>query len=108
MLTAQDAVKLLTARGIDFNIIRQAYRPALQDVEMVKTLHRLSIPESDWIIVADTDEFFTYQFSTVMEAVRAMEAEGATYAMGEMLDHVSKDGSLSRIKVSIPTQVLQI
>ena len=67
---------------------------------MIKTLHRLSIPANDWVIVADTDEFYTYGFSTVQDAARDMEAEGATFAMGEMLDHLSRDGQLNKIEVS--------
>lgn len=98
-LVLQFAIGLLSDSGIDHSIIEQNYLPTFQDIQMIRTLHRLSIPANDWIIVADTDEFFTYGFSTVQEAVMDMDQEGATFAMGEMLDHVARDGQLHKLKV---------
>ena len=70
------------------------------------TLDRANIPAQDWIIVADTDELYTFGYPTVREATRKMEEEGATYALGEMLDHVARNGSLARLEVSIYTYFL--
>ena len=67
---------------------------------MMLTLDRANIPPQDWIIVADTDELYTFGFPTVREATIKMEEEGATYALGEMLDHVARNGSLARLEVS--------
>ena len=97
----QMAMDTLGELGIDYQVVNQSYVPALQDIQMVQTLHRLSIPADDWIIVADTDELFTYGVPTVNGAIAAMEAEGATYAMGEMLDHVTRNGSLTKLQVAL-------
>jgi hypothetical protein len=51
------------------------------------------------VIVADTDELFTYGTATLSEAIADMEAEGASYALGEMLDHVSLNGSITKLQV---------
>ena len=51
------------------------------------------------VIVADTDELFTYGTATLKEAIAEMEADGASYALGEMLDHVSRNGSITELKV---------
>ena len=58
----------------------------------------MHIAPSDWIIVADTDELFTYGSTSLDEVTQMMEAEGATFALGEMLDHVARDGSLARLQ----------
>lgn len=84
---------------MSFQIVARPYTPALQDIQMMLTLDRYDIPAMDWIIVADTDELFTYGYPTLAEATAAMEAEGATYALGEMLDHVARNGSLPKLQV---------
>ncbi len=86
--------------GLSFQIVARPYTPALQDIQMMLTLDRANIPPQDWIIVADTDELYTFGFPTVREATTKMEEEGATYALGEMLDHVARNGSLARLEVS--------
>lgn len=95
----QAAKSLLKELGISYEIVTQPYTPALQDIRMTLTLDRKNIPPLDWVIVADTDELYTYGHPTIKETVAVMEAEGATYALGEMLDHVARNGSLPRIQV---------
>ena len=51
----------------------------------------------DWIIVTDLDEFYTFGEGGVHHAIRLMEAEGASFALGEMLDHVAPEGRLNQI-----------
>lgn len=95
----QAATGLLAKLGLSFQVIAKPYTPALQDIQMMLTLDRYDIPAQDWIIVADTDELYTFGYATLDEVTAKMEAEGATYALGEMLDHVAKDGSLAKIQV---------
>ena len=80
-------------------IVSRPYTPALQDIQMMQSLYKMDIPPLDWIIVADTDELYSFGTATLREAIAQMEAEGATYALGEMLDHVSSNGSCSQLKV---------
>ena len=74
------------------------YTPDLQDRLMLSALSLLPLHSEDWIVVADMDELFTFgNFTHIHEVVRNMEAEGATYAMGAMLDHVALHGHLNRV-----------
>ena len=98
-LLQQAATGVLVKIGLSFQIVAKPYTPALQDIQMMLTLDRADIPAQDWIIVADTDELYTYGYPTVREAIKKMEEEGATYALGEMLDHVARNGSLARLEV---------
>lgn len=84
---------------MSFQVISKPYTPALQDIQMMLSLDRLDIAAQDWVIVADTDEMFTYGYDTLNETAAAMEAEGATFALGEMLDHLAPDGALATIEV---------
>lgn len=109
----QAATGFLAGMGLSFQIVARPYTPALQDIQMMLTLDHSSIPPLDWVIVADTDELYTYGFTTIAEAIVKMEAEGATYALGEMLDHVARNGSLAMLDVSQirsdnPSQELKI
>ena len=90
----------LIENGIAFRTINQSYTPALQDVSMMTALADLAIDAEDWVIVADTDELYTYGFEKLNEAIALMEMEGATFAQGEMLDHVSRDGTLTQLVAS--------
>ena len=95
----QAAAGLLGELGLSFQIVAKPYTPALQDILMMEALDRANIPPLDWVIVADTDELYTYKFPSLKEVVADMEASGATYALGEMLDHVARNGSLVRLQV---------
>ena len=72
------------------------------------TLDHANIPALDWIIVADTDELYTFGYPTLAETTAKMEAQGATYALGEMLDHVARNGSLSKLQVGLKACLLQM
>ena len=95
-------MELLEKLDIPFSVIPQAYTPALQDIRMMESLHQMNVPPLDWIIVADTDELFTYGTESLADATAQMEAQGATFALGEMLDHVTKNGSLASLKANFP------
>jgi hypothetical protein len=96
----QVAIQLLEELNIGYANVTRPYLPALQDIQMMESLHRMNIPPLDWIIVADTDEFFTYGYLTLKETITSLEAEGATFALGEMLDHLSPTGTLTELEVS--------
>jgi len=96
----QAALSFLGKLNASWSVASQPYTPAMQDVRMMEGLYRMEIPPFDWIIVADADELFTYGHPTLREATAALEAEGATFALGEMLDHVSLDGKLTELKAS--------
>lgn len=96
----QAATGFLAQMGLSFKIIAKPYRPALQDIQMMLTLDHANIPAMDWIIVADTDELYTFGYPSLAEATAKMEAEGATYALGEMLDHVAANGTLAHLQAS--------
>ena len=92
------ARQLFEAVGAHIRIIAQPYTPDLQDQAMVSGLSMMPMQIEDWVVVADMDEFFTFGVSgSVDDAVTAMNAEGATFAIGEMLDHVARDGVLKHI-----------
>jgi len=94
----KDAVGLLVSLGLSFSIISKPYTPALQDIAMMEALDRCNVAPLDWVIVADTDEMYTFDATTLGEAIKQMEAEGATFALGEMLDHVSENGSIIELQ----------
>ena len=59
---------------------------------------RMPVHMEDWIIAADMDEFATFGNHTdVHQAIAAMNADGSTFALGEMLDHVAHGGDLRSI-----------
>ena len=95
----QAAISVASQQKISFSVIAQPYLPALQDIEMMKSLDRMNIPPLDWIIVADVDELYTYGSSAIGAAIAEMEAEGATFALAEMLDHVSSSGNITALTV---------
>lgn len=97
----QAAIDLLEQLNIPYLVVAKPYTPALQDIQMMDSLYQMDIAPLDWIIVADTDELFTYGTTSLAEATSLMEADGATFALGEMLDHVAKDGSLAGLQVSL-------
>ena len=90
------AQQLFGGIGAHFRVIAHPYTPDLQDQAMVSGLSKIPMHTEDWVVVADMDEFFTFGVS-VNDAVIAMNAEGATYAIGEMLDHVARGGQLMHI-----------
>ena len=91
------ARKLFRDVGARQRTIMQAYTPHLQDQAMMSGLSQMPMHPNDWVIVADMDEFFTYGYANINEAVNAMSKEGATYALGEMLDHVAEHGQLKHV-----------
>ena len=91
------AQELFRSVGAAVRIITHPYKPDLQDQAMMSGLAAMPMDIEDWIIVADMDELFTYGVAEVHEAVQIMTAEGATYAVGEMLDHVAPGGVLQHI-----------
>jgi hypothetical protein len=95
----QAALQILGMLKIRHSVIVKPYIPALQDIQMMESLHRMNIPPLDWIIVADTDELYTYGYPTLRETTASLEAEGSTFALGEMLDHVSITGTVTKLKV---------
>ena len=95
------AQKLFRDFGAAIRIMMHAYTPDLQDQAMLSGLAAMPMDVEDWVIVADMDELFTYGVADVHEAVRIMEAEGATYALGEMLDHVAPEGRLQHVVESV-------
>ena len=92
---------LLEQLNIPYLVVAKPYTPALQDIQMMDSLYQMDIAPLDWIIVADTDELFTYGTTSLAEATQLMEADGATFALGEMLDHVAKDGSLAGLQARL-------
>ena len=90
------AQQLFGAVGAHVRVIAHPYTPDLQDQAMISGLSKIPLHIEDWVVVADMDEFFTFGGS-VEDAVSAMNAEGATYAVGEMLDHVAQGGKLTHI-----------
>ena len=92
------ARQMFEAVGAHIRTIAQPYTPDLQDQAMVSGLSKMPMHIQDWVVVADMDEFFTFGVSGgVDDAVTAMNAEGATFALGEMLDHVAHGGELKHI-----------
>ena len=91
------AEELFRAFGASTRTIMQAYKPDLQDQAMMSGLAAMPMDVEDWVIVADMDELFTFGVTDVHEAVEMMIAEGATFAVGEMLDHVAPGGVLQRV-----------
>lgn len=100
----QAAMELLESLNIPYLVVAKAYTPALQDIQMMESLYQMNIAPLDWVIVADTDELFTYGTTSLAEATSLMEADGATFALGEMLDHVAKDGSLAALQASTKSE----
>ena len=94
------AEELFRSFGASIRMIMHAYKPDLQDQAMLSGLEAMPMDIEDWVIVADMDELFTYGASDVHEAVKLMNAEGATYALGEMLDHVAPEGRLQHVHES--------
>ena len=89
------AQKLFATAGAHYRIIYHPYTPDLQDQAMVSALSKIPMHAEDWVMVPDMDEFFTFdENQTVNDVVTAMNSETATYAMGEMLDHVALGGEL--------------
>ena len=70
---------------------------------MVSSLHNIPMRTEDWVVVTDVDEFFTYGTGGVHDAIRHMGVEDATFALGEMLDHVAPEGKLSHVHSSPDT-----
>ncbi len=91
------AQALFGGAGAHIRTIAQPYTPDLQDQAMVSGLSKVPMSIQDWVVVADMDEFFTFGVGGVEDAVTAMNAEGATFAIGEMLDHVAPGGELRHI-----------
>ena len=63
----------------------------------------------DWVSIADSDEFQSYpglgggggrgaRSATIGDALRAVEAAGANFVMGQMVDRVSPDGVLAPVR----------
>ena len=91
------AQHLFGQAGAHVRTIIQPYTPDLQDQAMVSGLSKMPMQIEDWVVVADMDEFFTFGVGSIDDAVTAMNAEGASYAVGEMLDHVAPGGELRHI-----------
>lgn len=92
------ALDMTRRKGVRSRMIARAYTPDLQDLAMVSSLRSMPMHPEDWVVVADMDEFFTFgHFSNVYEAVESMSAQGATFALGETLDHVARGGLLTPI-----------
>ena len=93
------AQQLCMDSGVSVRLIRQQYSPDLQDQTMASALARIPCHMEDWIVVADMDEFVNFgSFHTVADAVKVMNAEGSTFALGEMLDHVAPEGNLTAMR----------
>ena len=89
------AQKLFGSAGAHCRTLYHPYTPDLQDQAMVSALSKMPMHAEDWVMVPDMDEFFTFDGNqTVVDVVTAMNSELATYAMGEMLDHVAAGGEL--------------
>lgn len=65
----------------------------MADIQMMVTLDHKDIPPFDWIIVADMNELCTFPKATLSEVTANMEANGANYALGVVLDHISRPES---------------
>ena len=84
---------------IRHNVVMKPYHPALQDVWTVESLERMKISPLDWVIVADIDEFYTFGEQNLKDMTASMQQEGSTYAIGQMLDHIAVNGTLTAIQV---------
>lgn len=94
----QQSLEYFRSVEVDARTILQAYAPELQDRAMVTRLATMPMDPEDWVIVADMDELFIFDaVRNITDIVRAMNAEGATFALGEMLDHVAYGGQLRSI-----------
>lgn len=92
-----DAQSHFQGMGAHTRVISQPYSPALQDAAMITGLAHMPMKPDDWVIVADMDEFFTYSnSSSVQAAARAMEAEGASFALG-----TASHQSLNTVSISL-------
>lgn len=84
----QEAQRQFRSVGMFTRIVWHAYTPFLQDLAMITGLSKMPMDPEDWVIVADMDEYFTFGDKTnVQEAVQAMEQEGASFAVGELLPY---------------------
>lgn len=95
--------------GLSFHVINQPYMLAskdLENIQMMMTLDGNEIPPLDWIIVADVDEFYTFKQPALAEVLAEMEADGATYALGAMINHLSEPGSIGGLQVCFESFVL--
>ena len=98
----QQSVEYFASVGVDTRIILQPYTPELQDRAMITRLSSMPMHPEDWVIVADMDELFMFDtVANISMVTDAMNAEGATFAVGEMLDHVAQGGSLTSISNSV-------
>ena len=86
-----------SSKEASYGVTEGTRRPHPQEERSVLQYHAWN--SSLQVIVADTDELFTYGTATLKEAIAQMEADGATYALGEMLDHISRNGSITELKV---------
>ena len=94
-----EAERHLRDHGIAFRIMLQPYSPVMQDEAMISALSQMPMLPDDWILVADLDELFTFGHAQdIKTATKLMNAEGATYASGTVVDHVSNTGSLAQLQ----------
>lgn len=91
------AQQFLTSAGAQTRTILQPYTPALQDQAMLSGLYMIPMHVEDWVIVTDQDEFYTFGEGGVAAAVKSMDTQGATFALGEILDHVARGGKLKEV-----------
>lgn len=97
-----DALEQFRRHGIACRTILQPYSPNIQDQAMISALSQLPVLPEDWIVVADLDELFTFgPAQDIRTAIQLMDAEGATYASGNIVDHVSTTGSLAKLQDGI-------
>ena len=91
------AQQIFAEDGAHTRTILQPYTPDLQDQAMVSGLYKVPMDIEDWVVTTDMDEFFTFGEGGVYNAMKLMDAEGATFALGEMLDHVAPGGKLNHV-----------
>ena len=91
------AQHMFTTGDIHTRTFLQPYSPESQDQLMISGLQAIPMGMEDWIVVTDVDEFFTFGEDGVYRVIERMNAESASFALGEMLDHVAPEGKLNHV-----------
>ncbi len=91
--TLQRVTDILSSRGTYFDVFLGNWSSeALMYHQAHKLLH--CTKETDWIVVADSDEFHEYPGNNISRFLSVIEAEGYNLVNGIFLDRLARDGTL--------------
>jgi hypothetical protein len=97
----------LRERSVPFQLWTERYSSEAHLAVKLALLQRRVLDPSDWITIADSDEFASYGGDTIAALTRAAAAAGAAFVMGQLEDRVAESGELEEVRPGPPSALEQ-